>query len=606
MADGDGLSLREALNWAENGATIEFDAALIGSTINIGEGGSGAQLEITQDDIVIDGDIDGDGAGDITITAEGDNRVINIQGGSESNPQNVTLNGLTISDGFLAAGDGAGIHAGTDTDLTITNSTISNHAAFANAGSVEGGGIFLGSGTSALRIYNSTLTGNDALTGNFDAYGGAINAFGDVYLYDTDFFANGTGGGGGAIYVHSGNTLTISGGVFESNFATRGGAIQAQYGSTVDIENTNFTGNNTFGGDGGAIHADNAELNIANSLFSGNTAVGDGGAINVFSAGYSNAANIINTTFYGNSSGDAGGGIHLNGGYSHYIQNSTFTGNYAANFGGGLALTGAYEAGTNLNLRNSIFVADDAGGGSKEIYLGAYTGIIQPNPNSNIITDSIFAPFGGSSGATLAPSVFNEIAPNVYTGVLGGRLRDNGGPVSTVLILRGGIADGAGLALALPADVFDLDGDMDTGEDLPIDARGADRINGLLDIGAVELTNSVQNGTSADELLVGDVFGDEISAKGGNDTVQGLGARDTLEGGGGNDEIEGGDGDDVLRGDDGDDTLTGGNGDDDVRGGGEKDFISGNGGNDVLLGNAGTDTLNGGADNDTLDGAEGN
>ena len=488
-ADGGGLSLREALALAQDGDTIEFDAALIGSTINIGEGGSGAQLEITQDDIVIDGDTDGDGAGDITITAEGDNRVINIQGGSESNPQNVTLNGLTISDGFLTAGDGAGIHAGTDTDLTITNSTISNHAAFANSGSVEGGGIFLGSGTSALRIYNSTLTGNYALTGTFDASGGAIDAFGDVYLYDTDFIANGTGGGGGAIYVHSGNTLTISGGVFESNFATRGGAIQAQYGSTVDIENTNFTGNNTFGGDGGAIYTDSGNISVSNSTFTNNTAISDGGAISMEEGGdlsvvnsgfYNNTADssggaishkssgdfaAANSTFAGNSA-EAGGGLYLRdttvplltnvtlygndagfgGGVFNNttllgIYNSTITGNYSGGGGGGLHSIGAL----GTYVQNTIFSGNSGYGGNHDVAL--YGGATLSADNNNIFGQVGLA--GGSDiyNTNLA-TIFDEVAVNSYTGIYSGRLRDNGGPVSTVLILRGGIADGAGDATA--------------------------------------------------------------------------------------------------------------------------------------------------------------
>ena len=52
-ADGTGLSLREALALAQDGDTIEFDAALLNGVITLTNG----QLTITQDDLTIDGDI---------------------------------------------------------------------------------------------------------------------------------------------------------------------------------------------------------------------------------------------------------------------------------------------------------------------------------------------------------------------------------------------------------------------------------------------------------------------------------------------------------------------------------------------------------------------
>ncbi|MFG6417007.1 calcium-binding protein [Roseateles sp. DC23W] len=81
-------------------------------------------------------------------------------------------------------------------------------------------------------------------------------------------------------------------------------------------------------------------------------------------------------------------------------------------------------------------------------------------------------------------------------------------------------------------------------------------------------------------------WGDNISAKGGNDYVHGLAGNDTINGGAGND---------VLYGEVGDDTVLGGDGDDQLDG---DDFDVRAVGNDLLDGGAGNDTLNGGKGDD--------
>jgi hypothetical protein len=72
-----------------------------------------------------------------------------------------------------------------------------------------------------------------------------------------------------------------------------------------------------------------------------------------------------------------------------------------------------------------------------------------------------------------------------------GALADNGGPVETIAIKIGGAAHDAGDAGELPQDSEDLDGDGNTTEDLPFDARGETRMFGAgLDVGAYEIQNT--------------------------------------------------------------------------------------------------------------------
>src|SRR5262249_30735413 len=69
-----------------------------------------------------------------------------------------------------------------------------------------------------------------------------------------------------------------------------------------------------------------------------------------------------------------------------------------------------------------------------------------------------------------------------------GVLADNGGPVQTVLILTNGAAHNTGTTSALPLRTYDIDGDGNTSERLPLDAIGESRVFGAsVDIGAFEL-----------------------------------------------------------------------------------------------------------------------
>ena len=67
-ADGGGLSLREAIHWAQAGDTITFDSSLKGQTITLLAG----QLTLAQD-LTIDGDVNGDHKADITISGDATN-----------------------------------------------------------------------------------------------------------------------------------------------------------------------------------------------------------------------------------------------------------------------------------------------------------------------------------------------------------------------------------------------------------------------------------------------------------------------------------------------------------------------------------------------------
>ena len=98
-------------------------------------------------------------------------------------------------------------------------------------------------------------------------------------------------------------------------------------------------------------------------------------------------------------------------------------------------------------------------------------------------------------------------------------------------------------------------------------------------------------GSSHDDVLLGDNTSNHLSGAGGQDHMRGRAGRDTLNGQ---------DGDDYLNGGKGRDRLEGGMDDDRLFGSTGKDGLFGGRGNDVLEGGSGADNLSGGRDDDTL------
>lgn len=116
-------------------------------------------------------------------------------------------------------------------------------------------------------------------------------------------------------------------------------------------------------------------------------------------------------------------------------------------------------------------------------------------------------------------------------------------------------------------------------------------------------------GSRGNDVIVGSLDADVISAFGGNDIIRGLSGDDVICAGDGNDRVFGNAGDDWIdagAGADwvgagwGEDTVYGGAGNDFIRGFKHNDFVDGGTGNDRITGGWGNDVLRGGPGNDTL------
>ncbi len=260
------------------------------------------------------------------------------------------------------------------------------------------------------------------------------------------------------------NKVTVSGGT------SRAFSISA--GKTVGLVGLTISGSNSGSADGGAILNDGA-LTIINSTLSGNTSGIDGGAISTTAT--STSLTLINTTISGNSAAGSGGGVIVLGGTMTSI-NSTFTLNVAdsdsndAGDGGGIRA----HAGTTV-LKNTIVSGN----------------LNENNPLADTADDT--------SGTIDASSSFNLIGGTALLGPLA----NNGGNTQTHALLAASPAIEAGSNANLPLDTFDLDGDLDTAETLPVDQRGTsfprvadsadpDAIQ-TVDIGAFELHPSIED-----------------------------------------------------------------------------------------------------------------
>ncbi len=232
IADGNGLSLREALFHAGDGDTVIFDPALTGSTITLTQGEIALSGSVT-----IDGDTNGDDKADITISGNNISRIFNISGASTI----VDLLSLTIKDGYSVTAGGAISSVGLG--LNIVNSTFSN---------------------------NTTLQ-----------EGGAINitGFGTFIFSNSLFVANHSHSSGGAVYVSELNDYIVFDHVTmhdNSSDSTGGGiSVSNPYGSlwlkhsTITANRANI--NNAASDGGGGIEIVDGMLAIEHSVIADNT-----------------------------------------------------------------------------------------------------------------------------------------------------------------------------------------------------------------------------------------------------------------------------------------------------------------------------------------------
>jgi hypothetical protein len=312
---------------------------------------------------------------------------------------------------------------------------------------------------------------------------------------------------GGAVYVASGSTLTLSHSIIATSAATDQGGGLYMEGGAVSLDGSSVQGNSaTFGGGiykaAGALTIERSTIGATADPSAGNHARRGGG---VYDAAGADSTRIVESAVTGNAAnGDppgpdgVGGGLYLAGTSSVTIQNVTIGGNTAPNGGAGIlaqavtpvrVINSTISNNTTFNFNGPVHgagvtVVFAAGGPSVFTLQNAIVAGNRANYFVGTTPQSVSADCSGD----IVTIGNNWMGSTDFCGVTGavqtgdpklGPLQNNGGPTATYALLSDSPAIDAG----------DLDGCRDAnGALLTIDQRGFPRPGGTAcDLGAFEV-----------------------------------------------------------------------------------------------------------------------
>ena len=329
--DSGAGTLRQSIATATSGDTITFDPALNGSVIALTSG----QLVISNKNMTVQGP----GPGLLAINGNGTDRVFLIQNTVASARYYVTINGLTLTNGFASSASAGGAAGGAIRTTTggwnyYLTTTISNCIVRANKSTTSsyegGGGICSGSTGDTMTLIDCEILDNSAIS-----YGG------------------------GGVWARGG--ITVLRCTFSGNKTSDNGAGLLVRGGTGVIQSSTFSGNSATNNNGGAIYCQEK-----------------------------NALRIYNSTITTNSAKKIGGGIYLSFNTTNLLLNSTIV---AGNIDMYTNLTQDVY-GDPLGLANSPFV------GATNCLIQATNGVALPGVNNIYNQSALLEPLANNGGLT--------------------------------------------------------------------------------------------------------------------------------------------------------------------------------------------------------------
>ena len=282
----DGVtSLREAIfaaNLVPGADTINFAPTLTA--------GGPAKILLTSGELAITDalTIDGPGANLLTIDAQQQSRIFNINDGSDANRLVVQISGLTLTagKGYL----GGAVY--NDENLTLSQATITGNSASRSGGGIASFGGSLSLDHVAVLQNSSTLTG-----GGITSYDTAVN------ISASTISGNSSATGAGGIYSRAGD-LAIESCSLSSNSCKNGASAVLALLGDLTITDSTFTANTSLGA---TIHEYSGKLVLVDSIVSENTSnfsyivYVNGGEAEISHVTFKN-----NTGRRGHSGGDSG------------------------------------------------------------------------------------------------------------------------------------------------------------------------------------------------------------------------------------------------------------------------------------------------------------
>ena len=373
--------------------SIDF-ALPASSTIVLSEG----ELEITRT-----ASITGPGATQLTIDAQGNSRIFNIDGYS-SDTTGTSISGLTLTNGSTS-GRGGAVYVRNTSGFTLSDSTISN-----SYSEVTGGGISANNSDS-VSINDSTISGNSSFFGAGISLTLADNAsISDSTITSNNSSSTGSGAAAGGILIFSSNSASISGSTISNNTVSNavqsygfgGGGIFVLSSDSSSISDSTISNNSTSEVGGGIFFNGGPNATIINSTISNNVADGNGGGINFSIISF--YATITNSTISNNVANDGnGGGIYIDNSIGPTITNSTISTNVANDGNGGGIYISRSPDSTILYSTISTNVADNGGGIYIENSVSAT--IVNSTISTNVADDGN----GGGNGGGLRSDNDNEV-----------------------------------------------------------------------------------------------------------------------------------------------------------------------------------------------------
>ncbi|HUG66550.1 MAG TPA: choice-of-anchor Q domain-containing protein [Pirellulaceae bacterium] len=217
-----------------------------------------------------------------------------------------------------------------------------------------GSGVVAVSANNASRVFNvtanATISGLTISGGNSTNGGGIYNAYGTLTVRDSTFTGNSAANGGGIYNAYG--ALTVDHSTFSGNsssgvwyygpgYSGGGGIYNANYGTRTVVHNSTFTGNSTAFAGGGIYNQ--GTMTVDHSTLSGGSAASEGGGL--FNWG---TLTVVGSTLSDNSAGGAPGSNGAGGGILNFntlsVKNSTLSGNYSSYQGGGIYNRGGVAA----------------------------------------------------------------------------------------------------------------------------------------------------------------------------------------------------------------------------------------------------------------------
>lgn len=408
---------------------------------------------------ILSGDLNGDDVSDFANHGENSYHVVTADGVDAT----AILRGVTISGGSANWGGpqwdlralGGGLIGFNGATPALYDCIIRDNLAW-----VGGGGIW----TEAIELTRCSLIHNAAV---YDGSGGALAVSGQAIVTDCLFESNKAANVSGGVKVGPWNqTLSVFRRCrFINNDAGEaGGALGGSNLRVIECEFIDNSASFKAGAFGGS------HTTFVNCRFLGNHGGGFGWSGAAINSGGS--VNAIGCLFSGNEAG--GGAFLINSDYNigpDSVINCTFIGNeaYCCSHGGGLSAI------ASTTVANCIFWGNE--GDDHASPNAAQISVAHPLVLENNTIQDFDGSLGGTGNSGDDPLLIDPDGPDDIYGTEddNARLSDNS-PCRD-----------EGNNSFLPPDQFDLDGDGNTTEPIPLDLDLLPRVvNGVVDIGAFE------------------------------------------------------------------------------------------------------------------------